>query len=113
MSLIDSIRRILGHFDPSAYRAPSGIPSPDEPRELVLYKFDTCSFCIRVMRVIDETGVDVTFRDTHGDPEARAYLAERTGRTTVPCLFIDDIPLHESRDIAAWLYAHHHATRKS
>ena len=107
MSLIDSIRRLLGNFDPSTYEAPEGIPSPDEPRELVLYKFDTCPFCIRVMRVLDQTGIEVEYRDTHGDPEARAYLIERTGRTTVPCLFIDDVPFHESQDISAWLYAYH------
>jgi glutaredoxin len=93
-------------FDPATYETPDGIPSPDEPRELVLYKFDTCPFCIRVMRVLDQTGVQAEMRDTRTDPAARQELLDRTGRTQVPCLFIDDVPLFESRDISQWLLAY-------
>ena len=33
----------------------------------------------------------------------RKDLKEKTGRTQVPCLFIDDVPMFESADIIAWL----------
>ncbi len=110
MGIIDLIQRLFGSFDPMAYEAPVGIPSPDEPRTLELYKFDTCPFCIRVMRVVDKTGVDVTYRDTRGDSAASDFLFEQTGRTTVPCMFIDGVPMFESADISKWLLAYHART---
>ena len=103
---IDTIRRLLGAFDPNDYEAPPGVPGPDEPRELVLYKRDTCPFCMKVFRMIDATGVSVRTRDVGGDPEALETLEARTGRATVPCLFIDDVPLRESDEIGKWLYAY-------
>ena len=93
-------------FDAATYRAPDGIPSPDERRELVLYKYDSCPFCIRVMRVLDQTGVEVSLRDTRGSEQARQQLWDATGRTQVPCLFIDGEPLFESKDISHWLLAY-------
>ena len=39
--------------------------------ELELFKFDTCPFCVRVQRKIDELGIQgITYRDTRQDPEA-------------------------------------------
>jgi glutaredoxin len=71
--------------------------------ELVLYKFDGCPFCRRVHRAIDQLGVDIEYRDVRVEPRWRADLLERTGRTQVPCLFIDDEPMFESLDIVDWL----------
>jgi glutaredoxin len=81
---------------------------------LVLYKFDSCPFCQRVMRQIEPWGLSETveMRDTRQDPKARAMLQERTGRTQVPCLFIDDKPLFESSDIAEYLQAYSQAKRE-
>lgn len=79
------------------------VPSPDADRELLLYKFDACPFCYRVQRDITSLGLDIPMKDTRRDPDARAELRERTGRTQVPCLFIDGQALFESADISAWL----------
>ena len=92
--------------DPETYQAPSGIPGPDESRELLLYKFDTCPYCVRVFRALDSLGLDVPMKDTRKDPEARRGLVEQTGRTQVPCLFIDGVPFFESNDIVNWLKAY-------
>ena len=70
---------------------------------LVLYKTDSCGFCRRVFRVIDELGVNVEYRDLNADFEHRKALREQTGRTTVPCLYIDGKPMFESVDIMNWL----------
>lgn len=105
-SILDSIKRLFAAFDPLEYEAPAGVPSPDEPRTLVLYKTDSCPFCIRVMRVLDSTGIEVEFKDTRGNRENSDRLYERTGRTTVPCLFVDDFPFFESADISKWLFAY-------
>lgn len=93
--------------DPAAYAAPAGIPSPDQKRTLALYKFDACPYCDRVLRALRRLGdLDVELRDTMREPEHRRGLIERTGRTQVPCLIIDDVPFHESADIVAWLEAY-------
>ena len=50
--------------------------------------------------------IDVQMRDTRTEPGARAELLRRTGRTQVPCLFVDDVPFFESADIVDWLAAY-------
>jgi len=108
-------KRLLGGR--SAARRPS--PPPPRPHrppntdtppatgapDLLLYKFDSCPFCRRVARVIDDLDLDIATRDTRKEDGARAELRQRTGRTQVPCLFIDGEPLFESADIADWLRA--------
>lgn len=82
--------------------APS-VPSPDRDRALLLYKYDSCPYCQRVARGIAALGLKVPVRDTLTEPGAREDLLSKTGRTQVPCLFIDGQPLFESADILAWL----------
>ena len=75
--------------------------------DLVLYKYDACPFCYRVQSWLDGRDLDVTFRDTRMDPSARQALIDKTGRSTVPCLFIDGEPMFESGDIVDWLQANY------
>jgi len=92
--------------DPQALATRLGAPSPDQPHDLVLYGYSTCPYCQRVFRALDELSLTVPRRDPNRDAEARRSLVEATGRTQVPCLFIDDVPLLESADIVAWLRAY-------
>ncbi len=85
---------------------PSHVPAPDRDRELVLYKYDSCPYCRRVYGLIDELRLDVAMRDILQKRESRQELIDATGRSTVPCLFIDGEPLFESSDIMAWLRAY-------
>lgn len=85
---------------------PKHVPSPEQPRTLVLYKYDTCPYCQRVLQKLPEWKLDVTLKDTMRDPQARMTLEDATGSTQVPCLFIDDVPLLESLEIVAWLDAY-------
>jgi glutaredoxin len=71
---------------------------------LALYKYDACPYCQRVFRAIDKLEVAVEYRDVRTDVNHRQELRARTGRTSVPCLFIDDEPMFESADIVAWLH---------
>jgi|GEM_PF-790944 len=75
------------------------------PYELALYAYDSCGFCQRVFRTVGQLGIEVELRNTMRDPKHRRDLVEATGRGTVPCLFIDGEPMHESSDIVAWLNA--------
>jgi glutaredoxin len=93
-------------FDAQTYRAPDGIPTPDEARELVLYKSDTCGWCRLVLKTIHDTGVDVAIRNTSGSPENRQALWAATSRTRVPCMLVDGTPFFESADISDWLRAY-------
>lgn len=85
---------------------PAGAPSPDQVRELVLFKYDSCPYCGRVARVVEKLGLKLEYRDTIRDRSATSELRAATGKTTVPCLFIDGQPLFESADIVAWLEAY-------
>lgn len=96
----------MGWFDPPSAAVPDTVPSPDRPRALALYKYDACPYCQRVLRRIDDLGLEVELRDTLRDPSHRTALRERTGRTQVPCLFVDGEPLFESADIVSWLDAY-------
>ncbi len=90
---------------PSATSEVSGASPSSGPPEPLLYKFDSCPFCRRVARAIDDLGLSIATRDTRKEPGAREELLARTGRTQVPCLFIDGEPLFESADIVDWLRA--------
>jgi glutaredoxin 3 len=74
-------------------------------KKLVLYYFPECPYCQIVLDALKDTGLDkfVTYLNTREKPSDREYLIQVTGRATVPCLFIDNRPMHESRDIAQWL----------
>lgn len=108
---IEWLKKMFGQSSSGAggseYSPPPGIPAPDQTRKLVLYKFDTCPYCIRVMRKINQLGIEgIEYEDTRRDPSARQRLLQQTGRTQVPCLFIDGVPLFESLDINEWLEAY-------
>lgn len=56
-----------------------------------------------VIDVIEQLQLKVIYSDIHQDPKAFKKLVDDTGRRTVPCLYIDGKPMHESRDIMNWL----------
>lgn len=70
---------------------------------LELYKRNSCPYCVRVMNVIDDLGIDVQMRDIQQDPDNLQRLIEVGGKRQVPCLFIDGSPLYESADIIEFL----------
>jgi len=73
--------------------------------KLELYYFEECPYCQIVLNKIKSLGIQnkISLKNTRIDSQAKKYHVEKTGRTTVPCLYIDDQPMFESRDIAEWL----------
>ena len=73
--------------------------------KLELYFFYGCPYCHRVLSVIKKLNIEdkVTLKDIRKDKDALKKLMSDTGRKTVPCLYINDKPMHESADIMAWL----------
>ena len=73
--------------------------------KLQLYGRSSCGYCRRVERVIQQLGIEQHIErcDASYSSNWRQDLLQRTGRTQVPCLFVDDVPMFESLDIIAWL----------
>ena len=71
--------------------------------KLDYYYFPSCPFCQMVDSVIKELKIKVEYKNIHEDRSSLEKLFKDTGRQTVPCLYIDGEPMHESRDIIQWL----------
>ncbi len=79
-------------------------------KQLALYQFNTCPFCIKVRKEIARLGLNIETRDTQRDSEHRQALEQGGGKIKVPCLLIqhddgDAQWLYESSEINAWLQA--------
>jgi len=75
-------------------------------KRLELYYFPQCPYCQTVLSALRVTGLEsqVTYYDIVDEPHRKEQLIKDTGRGTVPCLYIDGKPMHESRDIVDWLH---------
>ena len=71
--------------------------------KLDFYYFESCPYCQRVMNVIEKNQIQVNWMDTSKNSDYAKKLRTDTGRTTVPCLYIDGKPMFESLDIMEWL----------
>ncbi len=74
-------------------------------KKLELYFYNECPYCQIVLSAIRTAKLEdkVSFLNIRENPAHREKLIKDTGRGTVPCLYIDGKPMHESRDIANWL----------
>ncbi|MGB1092429.1 MAG: glutaredoxin family protein [Oceanobacter sp.] len=73
-----------------------------------LYYYDMCPFCQMVLRSLPAIKVEVERRNVLKNPAFRQQQQLATGRTTVPCLLIEDEEgketwMYESTDILAYL----------
>lgn len=77
-------------------------------RNLVLYQFETCPFCIKVRKEMHRLSLNIERRDAQKEGEHRAALVLGLGQPKVPCLKITDAEgnsqwLVESAAINAYL----------
>ena len=70
-------------------------------KKIVVYSKDWCSYSWRAKRLLKRKGYDFEVIDATGNAEMRAWLAEATGRQTVPQIFIGDSPIGGYDDIKA------------
>ena len=95
---------------------PRGIKrSPDEQqridrqtKNLVMYQFFTCPFCIKTRRAIKRLSLNIETRDALKNASSRQQLLEGGGVIKVPCLRITQADgsvewLYESNDIINYL----------
>lgn len=112
------VRLVLGPFMLLWERLsrPAGMVRPPEAqaeverqcRDLALYQFPTCPFCIKTRRELRRLSLPIELRDARNDAVHRATLEREGGQWKVPCLRIveDGVVrwLYESDAVIAYLY---------
>ena len=64
----------------------------NQQSKVVLYKADPCGYCSAAIRYLTEiNGLEEEIIDITGDAEERIALMRKTGRRTVPQIFINDV----------------------
>jgi glutaredoxin len=59
-------------------------------KDLVLYQFKTCPFCLKVRQEMHRLSLPIARKDAQYDEKNRAALLQGSGLTKVPCLKIID-----------------------
>ena len=78
-------------------------------KNLVLYQFKTCPFCIKVRREIKRLSLPIELRDAQKNPQHHEELLQGGGQIKVPCLRISDEQgnvqwMYESAEINQYLH---------
>lgn len=71
-----------------------------EPR-IVLYLTDWCPYCARARSLLERKGAKFEAINIEERPEARAEMVARSGRRTVPQIFIGDTHVGGCDDLYA------------
>ena len=76
-------------------------------RNMALYQFRACPFCVKTRRAIHRLNLNIETRDTINNAQHRADLEKFGGVIKVPCLKIEEGGntqwMYESSDIIAYL----------
>ncbi len=59
-------------------------------RAVMMYTTHWCPYCARARQLLEEKGVPFTEIDVEAQPEARAEMMRRSGRRSVPQIFIGE-----------------------
>jgi glutaredoxin 3 len=65
-----------------------------------IYTNSWCPFCTRAKRLLDQRGLEYREYSIDKEPERRAEMIQRSGRLTVPQIFIDRAHVGGSDDLA-------------
>ena len=68
---------------------------------IVMYESDWCGYCRAARRLLAQKGWEYESRLVDGNPELRAEMRERSGRTSVPQIFFGDHHVGGYDDLAA------------
>ncbi|PQA51814.1 glutaredoxin 3 [Amnimonas aquatica] len=69
--------------------------------KVVIYTTQVCPYCVRAKQLLQRKGVAYEEVDVSFDAAQRLALVERTGRRTVPQIFINDEPVGGSDELHA------------
>lgn len=68
---------------------------------VVVFSTGTCPYCVRAKDLLDRKGVQYEEIRVDLDPVQRDFMMERSGRRTVPQIFINDQPIGGADDLYA------------
>jgi glutaredoxin 3 len=71
-----------------------------------IYTTQICPYCVRAKMLFDRKGISYTELRVDTDAELRALMEERSGRRTVPQIFIDNRHIGGCDDLYALEAAH-------
>ena len=71
------------------------------PKSIILYTKDYCPYCKNAKALLTQKGVSFTDIEITGDDVLRDEMIEKSGRYTVPQIFIGDIHVGGGSDLAA------------
>lgn len=66
------------------------VSSHDRAVKVVMYATSGCPYCARARQLLERKGVTFEEIDVDARPEARAQMVARSGRRTVPQLFVGE-----------------------
>jgi glutaredoxin 3 len=69
--------------------------------DVKIYTRRFCGFCTAAIELLEARGIAYEEIDCTGDPTTRRWLADVTGRKTVPQIFIDGRPIGGYTDLRA------------
>ena len=70
-------------------------------QKVVMYTTDWCGYCARARALLTRKNVPFEEIDVDARPEARAEMMKRSGRTSVPQIFIGETHVGGSDDLHA------------
>jgi glutaredoxin 3 len=66
-----------------------------------MYAADWCPYCSRARRLLQSKGVPFEEIDVDARPETRAEMLARSGRSSVPQIFVGDIHVGGAEELLA------------
>ena len=69
--------------------------------DVLMYASQFCPYCHRARALLDKKGVNYQLIDVDRDPQLRQQMRDRSGRHTVPQIFIGDRHIGGYDDLAA------------
>ena len=67
---------------------------------VTMYSTRFCPYCIRARNLLDDKGIDYTDISVDSKPQLRREMMERSGRHTVPQIWIDEQHVGGFEDLA-------------
>ena len=57
--------------------------------QIVMYSSQFCPYCQRARQLLDRKGLSYQLISVDGDPQQRQQMTQKSGRTSVPQIWID------------------------
>lgn len=70
-------------------------------KTVTIYSTTWCPYCVAAKRFLDSKGVPWSEIDLTGDDDARAALVEKSGRRTVPQIYVGEVHVGGYDDLRA------------